>query len=221
MLADGTMLLLDETGNVHAETTRVARPTGSGIAGLLDDSPTDLQRLLAAVQEYTGTVLASATGSGPEIVALGDHNGFVRTIGGIADSASLHTGPVHALAALSMPLDDKTAIPLIYSGGADGCVRAWSPGHAAMAASLLHRSSPVVCLDAAITESGPCIVVAWGDGVVQHIQWDTGAQHMFRPGPPVRAVALDRNGRVFIGMDEALACLTPRRTLSGDSSSQT
>jgi hypothetical protein len=215
VMADGTVLLLDETGHVHAETSWAARPAGSGIARLLDDRPTETQRLLSAVQECVGTALASAAGPGFEIVALGDATGTVRTLGHAPESAPLHRGPVNALAALSVPVSAEASVPLVYSGGADGTVRAWSPGHAPMPAPLVQQSCPVVCLDAVLTDSGPTIVVAWDDGTVQWIQWETGAQQTLSPGPPVRSVALDRDGRVFIGMDEALTCLIPRQASTG------
>lgn len=216
--ADGTVLVLDQAGHVHADASWAARPAGSGLAALLDDTPTGAQRLVAAVQEHTGTALAYAAGLDLGIVALGGATGTVRAFGDVADSASLHDGPVRSLAALSVPIVGDTAVPLIYSGGADGTVRAWSPGHSPMTAPLVQRSCPVVSLDAAITDNGPSVVVAWGDGAVQWIEWDTGAQQTFRPGPPVRAVALDSDSRVYIGMDEALTCLVPRRSQGGGSS---
>ncbi|MFJ6635111.1 hypothetical protein ACIQMR_27475 [Streptomyces sp. NPDC091376] len=215
VMADGTVLLLDETGHIHAESSWAVRPVGSGIARLLDDSPTDTQRLLSAVQECLGTALASTAGPVLGTVALGDTTGTVRTIGDIADSAVLHNGPVNALAALSIPVDGETTVPLIYSGGADGTVRAWAPGHAPMPGPLVQRPCPVNCLDAALTDSGPSLVVAWNDGAVQWIQCETGAQQTLSPGPPVRSVALDRDGRVFIGMDEAMTCLIPRQAPMG------
>ncbi|MEH0564403.1 hypothetical protein QBA37_35115 [Streptomyces silvae] len=216
VMADGTVLVLDETGQVHAEANWAARLPGSGIARLLDDSPSGMQLLRTTVQEHTGTALASGAGFELGFVALGGPTGVVRTFGDFADSASLHRGPVSALAAVSIPLDGETALPLIYSGGADGTVRAWSPGHAAMTAPLVHRSSPVIGLDAAVTAMGRCVVVAWGDGLVQWIRCDSDVQQTFQPGPPVRAIALDRNGCVFVGMDEALVCLTPRQELADE-----
>ncbi|WP_433573649.1 hypothetical protein [Streptomyces sp. CA-251247] len=215
VMADGTVLLLDESGHVHAESSWAVRPAGSGIARLLDDGPTDVQRLLSAVQECAGTALASAAGPDLGIVAVGDSTGTVRTIGDVAGSEPLHRGPVTALAVLSVPADSEASMPVVYSGGADGVVRAWGAGHAPMSAPVVQRSCPVVCLDAALTASGPSLVVAWDDGVVQWIQWETGTQQTLRPGPPVRAVALDRDGRVFIGMDEALTCLIPRQASTG------
>ncbi|QGZ52601.1 hypothetical protein GPZ77_33710 [Streptomyces sp. QHH-9511] len=53
------------------------------------------------------------------------------------------------LAAVRMRLDSETTVPLIYSGGVDGAVRAWSPGNGPMTAPVLQRPCPVVSLDAA------------------------------------------------------------------------
>ncbi|MET9438640.1 hypothetical protein [Streptomyces sp. NPDC006551] len=217
ILPDGTLLMLDENGRIQAESAWAARPAGSGIAGLLDDGPTSAQRLVAAVQGHTGTAVASATGHDAGIIAIGSGSGTVEILGDIADSARLHNGPVNALAAIRLPLEGEASLPFVYSGGADGTVRAWAPGNAPMDAPVLQRSCPVVSLDAASTQHGPAAVVAWGDGAVDWIQWDTGEQQTFRPGPPVRAVALAADNRVVVAMDEALTCLVPKQPrLGGD-----
>ncbi|MFC4611479.1 hypothetical protein ACFO9E_27345 [Streptomyces maoxianensis] len=211
VMPDGTVLMLEENGRVEAESGWAVRSTGSGLARLLDEGPTSTQRLLDSLQGHTGTTLAHAAGDDLGIVALGDATGAVRTFGDHADCVLLHDGPVSALAALNIPLDGDVTVPLFYSGGADGTVRAWSPGSAPMSAPVLQQPFPVVSLDAAFTENGPAIVAAWGDSTVECIYWDTGVQQTFRPGSPVRAVALDEKGRVLIGMDEALTCLIPQQ----------
>lgn len=211
VMADGTVLTLDENGHVEARSGWADRPTGSGLAALLDDEgPNGTQPLLDALQGQTGTALAHTPGDDLGIVALGDATGNVRVFGDMTNSTCLHTGPVNALAALSVPLGGDVMLPLVYSGGADGTLRVWSPGNAPMTEPLLQRSCPVVSLGAAMTEHGPATVVAWGDGTVECVYWDTGAQQTFRPGPPVRAVAVDADSRVLIGMDEALTCLIPQ-----------
>ncbi|WP_326680843.1 hypothetical protein [Streptomyces sp. NBC_01237] len=210
VLGDGTVLLLDDSGHVHADSTWASRAAGSGIEGLLNDQPTRLELLMAALQSHIGTAVASATDdSVTGVVALGDASGTVRSFGDVTDSAELHSGPVSALSVLSVPLVGESRATFVYSGGADGRVRAWSPGHTPMSAPLLERSCRVTALDAAMTAAGPALAVAWGDGAVDRILWDTGEQRTFRPGPPVRAVALGADGRVVIGMDEALTCLAP------------
>ncbi|MGW7473835.1 WD40 repeat domain-containing protein [Streptomyces cyaneofuscatus] len=209
VMADGTVLVVDEAGRVHADGSWVARPTGSGIARLLDEGPTGREVLLTALRDRLGTAIACAAGPDLGIVAFGDAMGEVRAFGDWEGTAVLHRGRVNALAALGMPVDGERVVPLVYSGGADGTVRAWSPGHAAMAAPLAERDSAVMSIDAAMTPSGPALAVAWGDGAVEWIEVDSGARRTFRPGPPVRAVALAPDGRLLVGMDEYLVCLAP------------
>ncbi|MFD4318993.1 hypothetical protein [Streptomyces sp. NPDC058548] len=210
VLADGTVLCLDEHGYLRLESAWAVGPERTGIAGLLDDSPTSAQRLADMLRGQMGTSLAYAEGAGLGIVVLGDGIGSVRAFGDATDSVSLHEGVVTSLAALSVPVGDEgTTVPLVYSGGQDGTVRAWSPGSRPMAGTLMRRSCPVVAMDAVWTAGGPTAVVAWADGLVEWINWETGVQQTLRPGPPVRAVALEADGRVFVGMDEALTCFVP------------
>ncbi|MEU9064997.1 hypothetical protein AB0D13_40765 [Streptomyces sp. NPDC048430] len=210
VLPDGAMLMLDENGHIEAESGWATPAAESGLAGLLDQSPTSTQRLLDILRGHTGTALTHTAGNDLGTLGLGDATGTVRAFGEISDTAGLHDGPVNSLTALNLPLGDGVTVPLIYSGGADGTVRTWSPGSAPMTGPVLQRPCPVVSLDSAVTHNGPAIVVAWGDNTVEYIHWDSGVQHTFRPGPPVRAVALDENGRVLIGMDESLISLIPR-----------
>ncbi|WP_251066098.1 hypothetical protein [Streptomyces sp. ISL-36] len=203
--------MLDEHGRVHTDTTWVAQPGGSGIAGLLSDAPTGTEVLTNDLREQVGTALAYTEGRAVGVAALGDATGTVRAFGDVAATVALHNGPVTALAAVRMRLDSETTVPLIYSGGVDGAVHVWSPGNAPMTAPVLQRPCPVVSLDAEATKNGLATVVAWGDGAVECVYWDTGVQQTFRPGPPVRAVVLDEDGRVLIGMDEALTCLIPQQ----------
>ncbi|MGW3212840.1 hypothetical protein ACWDBC_11355 [Streptomyces parvus] len=211
VMADGTVLVLDEGGRVHADGSWVARQAGSGIARLLDEGPTGREVLLAALRGHVGTAIACAAGPDLGIVVFGDAAGEVRAFGDWEGAAVLHRGGVTAVAALGMPVGSEGVVPLVYSGGADGTVRAWSPGHAPMAMPLAERDCAVVSVDAAMTPSGPVLAVAWGDGAVEWIEVDSGARRTFRPGPPVRAVALAPDGRLVVGMDEYLVCLTPRR----------
>ncbi|MEV6358152.1 hypothetical protein [Streptomyces hydrogenans] len=206
-LSDGTVLALDGAGSIRADTTWAVRSAGSGLARLLDHGPTESERLIEAVRSRTGTALAAAPGSGLGVVVLGNAAGAVETFGDVADTADLHDGPVTSVAAISVPTGGESSVPLVYSGAADGTVRTWSPGHSPMPVPLVERPCPVVSLGAAVTQEGPSVVVAWGDGVVQYFQMDLSEQRAFVPGPPVRAVALDSAGRAFIGMDEAVICL--------------
>jgi hypothetical protein len=76
----------------------------------------------------------------------------------------LHQGRVNALTVLGMPVDNEGVVPLVYSSGADGTVRAWSLGHVPMAAPLAGRDSALVSIAAAMTQSGPVLAVACGGG---------------------------------------------------------
>ncbi len=213
VLPDGTVLLLDQSGQTYAEKAWTTQPAGSGIAALLDDGPTEADQLIETLQQHTGTALTSA--AGPEtdrlVAALGDKLGAVRVFGAVTGTAALHSGQVTALAALSVPMDDGTQVPIVYSGGADGTVRAWAPGHEPMDTPITERECPVVALHAARTPQGSTLAVAWDDGLVELHLFDTGEHLHFRPGPPVRAVAVTAGGSIAIGMDEALVHLTIRR----------
>ncbi|MFD9744720.1 hypothetical protein ACFWX5_14405 [[Kitasatospora] papulosa] len=63
VMADGTVLVLDEYGRVHAESGLVGRPSGSGIEALLDDGPTSAEVLIAALRGLNSTALAYAPGT--------------------------------------------------------------------------------------------------------------------------------------------------------------
>jgi hypothetical protein len=206
-LPDGTVLSLDESGRVHAERAWAARPAGSGIDALLNDGPTDTEQLTEALLEHEGTALA--TGGG--VAVVGDAAGTVRAFGEETAAATLHEGRVTALAALDVPVDEEgTVAPLIYSGGADGRVRAWAPGLEPLAAPVAEAPSPVVALTAARTPQGPVLAVGWRDGRVEYRALDSGRTLTFHPGPPVRALAATPCGGLLIGTDESLVCLQPR-----------
>ncbi|MFB7238023.1 hypothetical protein ACFCXK_24910 [Streptomyces sp. NPDC056269] len=72
----------------------------------------------------------------------------------------------------------------------------------------------MVSLHATETPHGPLVAVAWGDGLVELHRPEGGPTLSFRPGPPVRAVAVTGAGSLLIGTDESLVCLTPRRPTS-------
>ncbi|MFJ9211070.1 hypothetical protein [Streptomyces sp. NPDC102264] len=208
---DGTVLLLDELGRVHVERSWAARPDASGLEALLNDKPYLTDHFIGELRELSGTALA-ATPSEQPVVVLGDADGGVRTFGGdTTESARSHAGRVAALSALNVRVEGETGgvVPLVYSGGADGTVRAWAPGHEAMAAPLAERRCPVVALHASDTREGPALVVAWEDGLVELHRFDGGEVVGFRPGPPVRAVVMLADRSIVIGTDEALVRIAP------------
>ncbi|MFF8290074.1 WD40 repeat domain-containing protein [Streptomyces sp. NPDC016309] len=189
-LPGGTLLLLDERGRLH-----VPRPDPLADA------------VAATLAAHPGTALAAAGGT----VVVGDRVGSLHAFGltGVHQAAA-HSGRVTAVAAVASPG------PRVYSGGADGTVRSWTPGAGPRPAPLAERPCPVVALHAADTPGGPALAVAWGDGLVE-LYGPDGRRAEFRPGPPVRAVALTADGAdgedcaLVVGMDEALLCLAPRR----------
>ncbi|MFI1937128.1 hypothetical protein ACH44C_07995 [Streptomyces purpureus] len=189
-LPDGSVLFLDERGRLHAE---------HGTQG-----PSATRRLTEAVAATLARHPGSALAAAEDIVLVGDRMGSVHAFG-LTDvhQAALHSGRVTAVGVVGTPA------PLVHSGGADGTVRAWAPGRAPLAVPAAERPFPVVALHAAHTPAGVRLAVAWGDGLVELYGSDGGAPLGFRPGPPVRAVAVTADGAVVIGMDEALLRLTP------------
>ncbi|RSS42240.1 hypothetical protein [Streptomyces sp. WAC08241] len=190
---DGTVLLLDDRGRLH--TVRGTAPR-----------PPYLERLTEAVSatlaRHPGTALAAIAGS----VVVGDRLGSVHAFGltGLHQAAS-HSGRVTAVAAV------ESATPFVCSGGADGTVRLWTPGRDPVPEPLAERRSPVVSLHAAETPHGPLVAAAWADGLVELHRPEGGPKLSFRPGPPVRAVAVTGSGSLLVGTDESLLCLAATR----------
>ncbi|MGI5403631.1 WD40 repeat domain-containing protein [Streptomyces sp. CA-135486] len=206
-LPDGTVLVLDGSGRVRAECAWVARPAGSGIEALLDEGPTQTERLTEALEEYEVTALTTVGA----VAAVGDATGTVRAFGDESAAVHMHKGRVTALAALEVPLgEDGTTAPLIYSGGADGTVRVWSPGVEPLATPVTEAPCPVVALAAASTPEGPVLAVGRRDGRVEYRVLDTDRMVTFHPGSPIRALAATAGGDLLIGTDESLICLRPQ-----------
>ncbi|MFP8962064.1 hypothetical protein ACLIYP_16125 [Streptomyces nanhaiensis] len=213
-LPEGTVAVLDEWGRVRP-AGEVAEPLpGLRIRVLVDPDADPWKALRDAVFALPGAVGAALTTAAPlpDGVAFGDERGHVHVLA--RDTAcpdplsrALHRGRVTALAALPLGPDGPV---LLYSGGLDGCVRAWGPGAEPMPSPVRERPVPVVALSAA----PGALVVAWADGLVEYEPLDGGPAIAFRPGPPVRAVCcLGGDGDaplVAIGMDEALITLAPR-----------
>ncbi|MET9553268.1 hypothetical protein [Streptomyces sp. NPDC006645] len=214
-LADGTLLALDDQGHVSAETLPGAvRPTG--IAALLDDGPTPGRRLTETLTAHLAHSPGTALCATPGAVAVGGPDGTVHAFTP-ADTAqpprtaALHTGPVTALAALALPVGDGAeTVPLLYSGGADGRVRAWSPAADPQPTPVAERPRPVTALSAAHTPYGSTLAVAWEDGLVELRHLEQGTKSQFHPGTPVNALALTPAGGLLIGTDDRVMCLHPR-----------
>ncbi|MEU8622572.1 hypothetical protein [Streptomyces sp. NPDC048623] len=183
---DGTVLLLDERGRLH--TVRGREPRAPYLHRLTEAVSTTLSR-------HPGTALAAIGGS----VVVGDRLGSVHAFGltGL-HQAALHSGRVTAVAAV------ESATPFVCSGGTDGAVRRWTPGKDADPAPLAERRAPVVSLAATETPYGPVLAAAWADGTVELHDVDRRTRLAFRPGPPVRSVAVTDDGALIVGLDEAL-----------------
>ncbi|MCP9946031.1 hypothetical protein LUX12_16455 [Streptomyces somaliensis] len=210
VLEDGTVLLLDGSGRVHVETGWVSRRSKTGLQSLLDEESSDGERVLLPLAPKPATAVAAVADGLGGFVVLGDAAGAVTSFGAAVTSAVLHKGPVTAVAGLQLALSGDERVSLVYSGGADGAVRAWSPGHSPMTEPVIRRPCPVVSLDARDTTQGPSLVVAWRDGAVDWIHPDTATRRTFRSGLSVRSVSLSADNRVVIGTDEAVVCLRPR-----------
>lgn len=215
VLTDSTLLALDHQGLLSERTLPGAvRPTG--IAALLDDGPTPAQRLTDTLQTHLarspGTALSVTAG----VVAVGAADGTVHSFTpGTPDeparTAALHTGPVTALAALDLPVgDDGQTLPLLYSAGSDGQVRAWAPHTDPQPTSVAERTCPVTALTAAHTARGLVLAVAWADGLVEFRLLDDGETRHLWPGTAVHALALTAPGSLLMGTDDRLLCLRPR-----------
>ncbi|WP_256104832.1 hypothetical protein [Streptomyces sp. ODS05-4] len=183
-LVDGRVLGLDERGRLSTD-----RP----------DPLTDA--VTAVLAAHPGSALAAAGAT----IAVGDRLGSLHAFerDGVRQTAA-HQGRVTALGALAGP-----AGVTVYSGGADGAVRAWRPRRGAPPARLVRRDCPVAAVHAARTDGGTALAVAWADGLVELRRPGGGAPLGFRPGPPVRAVAVTAAGALVVGLDEALICLAP------------
>lgn len=228
-LGDGTVLTLDRHGELaHHRDLAVSKATG--LAALVDDGSAALvERIDAIGRAFTShgaRTLAAASG----LLAAGDAAGGVHASalspgngpGAGEHGAVLHEGPVTAVAVAELVGADGGGTPmhLLYSGGADGRVRAWGPATDPMPAPVVERAAiPVVALAAGLTTHGPwpALAVAWADGLVEfHPPYERGegdgggsGRAFFRPGPPVRALALTPGGQLVVGMDEMTVCLEP------------
>ncbi|MFF0447624.1 hypothetical protein ACFYT4_14665 [Streptomyces sp. NPDC004609] len=217
ILDDGTVLALNDQGRLETQRSPSA-PVTSSLAGLLGGDRGPLAEFVDSVRDRLSHRPARVLTASPGLIAAGDAAGAVRCFAPDTDAAGprtahLHRGPVTAVSAVD--LGDGTGagpMPLVYSGGADGRVRIWSPGRDPLATPVAHRRVPVAALAAAPTGddgSGPALAIAWADGLVELRTPGSGGIRSFRPGPPVRAVALTPEGLVIAGMDEMTVCLQP------------
>ncbi|MFJ9039098.1 hypothetical protein ACIRF8_21190 [Streptomyces sp. NPDC102406] len=209
---DGTALLLDVHGHLHVQHG-VSTPKPTGIAALLDSEPTLEERLLDAIGNRLKDAPATALACCDTVIAVGDAEGAVLTFFAeegrwSPQSVSLHEGAVTALAVMDLPdAHANAAVPLLYSGGADGRVRAWRTNAEPLPTAVAARPAPVTSLAVGHTDVGLALAIGWSDGLVEHRFLETAAVRTFRPGASVSALALLSDGGLVVGTDEALFCL--------------
>ncbi|WP_428949859.1 WD40 repeat domain-containing protein [Streptomyces sp. cg35] len=211
---DGTVSVLDEHGLLHTQrAAESAQP--KGLAALLDDGPSGHEQVLEAVQDYTQrqqeTVTAVSTAG--DHVILGDAAGTVHavTVGTEPRTAALHRGQVTAVAGTALPVSSEgDTVTLLYTGGADGTVRAWAPHTDPMSEPVAARDCAVNAVAVATTEAGLVLAIAWADGLVEQRALDDDRLRTFRPGGQAHALAFTAEGDLVVGTDEALVRLRGR-----------
>ncbi|GAA1733030.1 hypothetical protein [Streptomyces yatensis] len=213
-LPDGTVLALDRQGHLDVERVPSA-PRPSGIEAFLSSKPTPVEQLAETAREHLSRHPGRALGASFTCLAAGDSTGSVHAFGPQSTVpqpcvASLHRGPVTALAVLELGVSEgEEAVPLLYSGGVDGLVRAWSPGREPLDSPVAARPFPVTALTATRTSGGAVLAIAWADGLVEYHVPGSGQVRTFRPGPPVLSLAATAAGQLVVGTDEMVVCLRP------------
>ncbi|MFJ9925566.1 hypothetical protein ACIRU5_05985 [Streptomyces misionensis] len=207
---EGEVLLLDAQGLLRHRRAPFARKA-TGLAALLDDEPTLLERLAKAAQaEPLGPTTAVAACE--RLLVLGDATGRVHAVAASGTTTvRLHEGEVTGVTSLYLTAaENAPGIPLVYSGGQDGAVRAWGPGFDPLGSPVRSRSCPVTAVASATTDTGPVLAVAWADGLVEyHALDDDGQVRTYWPGAPVHSLAVTESGRLLVGTDQTLVCLRP------------
>jgi hypothetical protein len=211
---DGTVSVLDEQGFLHTQrAAESAKP--KGLAALLDDGLSVQEQLRGAVQEYTRRQLETVTaltGAGDRVV-LGDSAGTVHvvTVGAEPRTAALHRGRVTAVAGTALPVSaEGDTVILLYTGGADGVVRAWAPHTDPMPEPVAARNCAVNAVAVATADAGLVLAIAWADGLVEHRALDDDRLRTFHPGSQAHALAYTAEGDLVVGTDEALVRLRGR-----------
>jgi hypothetical protein len=211
--AQGDVLVLDSRGGLHLRHDP-ATSRATGLSALLEDGPTPLEQLLEEAQARLGNRPRTLTVCGG-MLTFADDTGHLHAFASrdgetVPTAVRLHEGAVTALAALDLAAPGNgPGIPLVYSGGADGTVRAWGPGAEPLAVPVRSRVCPVTALAAAATDTGPVLAIGWADGLVEHLRLDDDTVRTYRPGLAVHALALTDSGDLLVGTDETLVCLRP------------
>ncbi|PRH79292.1 hypothetical protein C6N75_10200 [Streptomyces solincola] len=213
--SDGSVLTLGSEGGLAHVRESAAPANQSGLSALLDDGPTRFDRILESVTAHLRHTPATALCASGSLLATADASGHVHAFfweegAGGSRSMRLHEGSVTALAAVELAQSKGgAAVPLLYSGGSDGCVRAWRVDAEPLGSPVLSRPCPPVTLAVGDSREGLVLAVGWADGLVEHHSLDSGEVRAFRPGPPVTAITLAPWGDLVVGTDESLVCLRP------------
>jgi hypothetical protein len=212
VLQDGVVLALNPQGRLEVERSPAA-PRPSGLDAFLDSGPTPFELLVERVRGFLAQRPGRVLGASSACLAAADGAGTVRAFtlnDTVLEVASLHRGPVTALAVVDLEgAEDADPVSLVYSGGADGRVRVWSPGSEPLRVPVAARPVPVTAVAAAQIDGELMLAVAWADGLVEHRGLGSGQVRTFRPGQPVLSLAVTAGGALVIGTDQMVVCLRP------------
>ncbi|MFC6880075.1 MULTISPECIES: WD40 repeat domain-containing protein [Actinomadura] len=210
---DGAVLHLDDHGGLGVTRPSGARSRAEHLGGLLNAAPAgggdlDAKAVLATLTS-SGPAVPTALGADERVatVALGDRTGAVTAWtfdapAGPPPSCDLHTGPVTAVACVSLP-----GGRLVVSGGSDGTVRLWIPGEPPMPEAAARRDCPVTAVAAAVVAGRPLVAAGWADGELHFWDLETGGDAALRPGGTVGALVLGPGPVLYVGGAEGLAAL--------------
>ncbi|MGF1426621.1 hypothetical protein [Kitasatospora sp. LaBMicrA B282] len=146
--------------------------------------------------------------------ACGDRSGTVHWLPTGA-GAALHTGAVTALDGVLLtdhgPTGDEQ-VALLVSGGADGLVRAWKPGHPPLPKPVDGHGCPVTAVAIGLGPRGLVVASGWADGLIRLCCLaEPGRTVELRLGAPARALLVDDAGHLVVLLPEGLVsvALTP------------
>ncbi|AXI80263.1 hypothetical protein [Peterkaempfera bronchialis] len=189
-------------------TAAPAAAAGSGVPAGLEPyhltAALDLLRQRAAAELSAVACLAGLPSEPP---AVGDVEGRVHWR---EERHRLHRGPVTALSGVALPADAPVGqgVPLLVSGGLDGCVRLWGPGADPMPEPWDARPCPVTAVAAVAIDRGLVVAAAWADGLLRVRRLDdVGTELDLRLGCPVTALVLSGDAQLVAGTPDGVAAL--------------
>ncbi|QFG22486.1 hypothetical protein [Actinomadura sp. WMMB 499] len=192
-LPDGTLLRLDSSGALT-----LLGPDADGHDGLL--------------ARLTGNAPLSALGADPaaSTIVLGDRSGALHAVhpdgDAPTDRCDTPFGPIQAVTCLTTP-----EARLAVFAGSDGAVRLWNIGAGLLAQPAARRSTAVSAVTSALLPDGPAFATAWVDGWTWFRRSSQEEMLLSPIGRPVRALALDPDGRLYAGGAFGVVALRPER----------